>query len=91
MAQDRVPKDIEHVMPVVGEGKRMDERVEVHDADAERDGEEGPYESVSSRGGQGKDRYDGRKEEGEGKKGYERPEVENLCQMDGRDVIRFIT
>ncbi|KFY20601.1 hypothetical protein V491_03588 [Pseudogymnoascus sp. VKM F-3775] len=67
VAQDRVPKDVEHVMPVVGEGKGMDERVEVDDADTERDGEEGPYESASSREGRGKERYDGRKEEGEGK------------------------
>lgn len=67
VAQDRVSKDVEHVMPVVGQGKRMDERVEVDDADAERDGEEGPYESASSREGRGKERYDGRKEEREGK------------------------
>lgn len=62
MAQDRVPEDVEHVVPIVGEGKRMDERVEMDDAQAEGDGEEGPGESAGSGEGRREDGNDGRKE-----------------------------
>ncbi len=34
VAQDRVAEDVEHVVSVVGEGKRVDERVKVDDAEA---------------------------------------------------------
>lgn len=78
VAQDRVPKDIEHVVSVVGEGKRMDERVEVDDAETERDGEEGPGESARSGEVRRQSGDDGRKEEGEGEEGYKRPKVEHL-------------
>lgn len=78
VTQDRVAEDIEHVVPVVGEGKRMDERVEVDDAETERDGEEGPSESAGSGEVRSEGGDDDRKEEGEGEEGYKRPKVEHL-------------
>lgn len=87
MAQDSVPEDVEHVVSVVGEGEWMDERVEVDDTEAQRDGDEGPGESAGSGECRREGGDDGRKEEREGEEGYERPEVEHLCQMEGRDVV----
>lgn len=73
MAQDSVAEDVEHVVTVVCEGERMDERIEMNDAEAERDGEEGPSKSTRSRQGRRESRDDGRQKEGEGEEDYERP------------------
>lgn len=79
MPQDAVPKDIKHVVPVVGEGKWVDERVEVDDGETDHGGEGGPEEcacvrKIGTEGG-----AEGGEKEGEGEEGYEWPDVEHLC------------
>lgn len=55
MPQDRVPKDVEHVVPVVGEGERVDQSVVFDDkeewGDREEEEEEEGFEGWRGGGG----------------------------------------
>lgn len=106
-AADGVAEDVEHVMPVIGEGKGVDDCVESDDCEGQ-DGGQGRIERVGDERGSacvcveygravGGGPYliqrgdDSWDNEWEGEKGEERPDIKHLRQVNRGDVIRLVT
>ena len=95
MPQNRVAEDVEHVVPVVGEGEGVDERVEVDYCQGYHQSSEnvaGGDEELLGGWSRGVDERSEkrRNEQGSGEEGYEWPEVEELREVDCCDVIGFV-